>query len=83
MSKLNQKYHIAIVNVALPKISGNNMARAMLKARGNADNEFTPEKAIAQSTANSAPKSIQARTEHTQYTTRAVLEMIQLLVMGR
>jgi hypothetical protein len=80
---LNQKYHIAIVNVALPKISGNSTARAILKASGNPDNEFTPEKPIAKRTANSAPKSIQARTEQTKYTPRAVLEMIQFFVMGR
>jgi hypothetical protein len=83
LSKLNQKYHIAMLTVALPKIPGSNIARATLKASGNADNEFTPETPIANSTANSDPKSIQARTEHTKYAIRAVLEIIQLLVMGR
>jgi hypothetical protein len=72
-----------MLTVALPKIPGSNIARARLKASGNADNDFTPETPIAKSTANKAPKSIQARTEHRKYTIRAVLEMIQLLVMGR
>jgi hypothetical protein len=83
LSKLNQKYHIAILNVALPKTPGNSTARAMLRAIGNAEREFTRAKPIANNIANSAPKNIQARMAHTKYTIRDVRETIQFLVIGR
>jgi hypothetical protein len=80
---LNQKYHIATLNVALPRTPGNNTIRAMLKTCGNPDSEATPEKPIASNIASSAPKNAQASTAHKKYTFRDVREMIQLLVIGR
>jgi hypothetical protein len=55
----------------------------MLRARGNADSEFTPENPIANNIAISAPKNMQVNNAHTKYMARAVREMIQLLVIGR
>jgi hypothetical protein len=80
---LNQKYHIATLNIALPKTPGKSADRAMLRTLGKADNELTPEKPIASNIANNAPKNMRARTAQTKYTARDSREMIQLLVIGR
>jgi len=52
------------VRVAVPRTPGNSTAFAITNAGGNGDKERTPEKAIANEIAKSAPKKANAKRAH-------------------
>ncbi|MGA8151544.1 MAG: hypothetical protein WB952_11385 [Terriglobales bacterium] len=83
LSKVNQKYHMAIDSTAVPKMPGQRTTRTVKAAMGDPSSEVIPDACIAIVLARIPPKRENAATAQTKYTRRAVSEIIHSLLMGK